>query len=233
MAASIPLGESTPTRLLAHTLHPSTFEVPLPSTGPSRSNAEAQLSDWRRSNRTAGSASLSASAAKHIERLAVFRHARGDHLPSRGIQAEKFRMRRALDGLPPVGTTADADDLSDEEAELQHLHDRVANFGDDYIVQIGRMRTRQEEDLSATDRGRTPSSDGSDAEGGPSGGPPVGHTGHAAAAAAAAARQAQITQANTQARTAADAGRLAAMRARARAGMEMERDLDASVEDMD
>lgn len=118
----MPWAESAPTRLLAHTLHPSTFEVPASSsTAPSRTNAEAHLSDWRRSSRTAGSTALSPSAIKQIERLAVFRHARGDHLPSRGVHAERARLRRALEGLPPIGTTADADALSDEEAELAHL----------------------------------------------------------------------------------------------------------------
>lgn len=52
-------------------------------------------------------AEIAAQAAKYA--------ARGDHLLSRGPHADRARLIRVMQGLPPVGSSAEADDLSDEE----------------------------------------------------------------------------------------------------------------------
>lgn len=162
-------------------------------------------------------------------------------------------MLRYLKGYPPLGSTAEADQLSDLEESIEVGKHHAIRFGERYIVQIGRRRTMHEEELSNDeDEGRRPhpmdgsAADGalghdepmSDSEGGP--GPFVGgHTGHAQAE----AQQTQAMEAQRRARDAeAEANRAAAAATAARnqaarqAAIQQEEDavdLDADIEDLD
>jgi len=49
-----------------------------------------------------------------IERSNRF-NIRSSHLPYRGVYAQRHRLIRAMNGQPPVGSTIDADEVSDEE----------------------------------------------------------------------------------------------------------------------
>lgn len=62
--------------------------------------------------------------------------------------AEQARMLRALKGYPPIGSSADADQLSDLEESIEVGKYQMVRFGERYIVQIGRRRTMREEELS-------------------------------------------------------------------------------------
>ena len=57
-------------------------------------------------------------------------------------------MLRALKGYPPIGSSADADQLSDLEESIEVGKYQMVRFGERYIVQIGRRRTMREEELS-------------------------------------------------------------------------------------
>lgn len=76
------------------------------------------------------------------------RAARGQHLPWRGDVAEETRILRVLKGIPPLGSTADADQLSDWEEALDSAKMQRVRYGEKDIVQIGRRRTLAEEELS-------------------------------------------------------------------------------------
>ncbi|GAC93999.1 hypothetical protein PHSY_001568 [Pseudozyma hubeiensis SY62] len=62
--------------------------------------------------------------------------------------AEQARLLRALKGYPPIGSSADADQLSDLEESIEVGKYQMVRFGERYIVQIGRRRTMREEELS-------------------------------------------------------------------------------------
>lgn len=79
------------------------------------------------------------------------RAARGQHLPWRGQAAEDARLLRVLDGVPPLGSTDDADQLSDWEETFEIAKQERIRFGERDIVQIGRRRTLHEEELSRAD----------------------------------------------------------------------------------
>ncbi|WFD27885.1 hypothetical protein MNAN1_002893 [Malassezia nana] len=100
----------------------------------------------------AGSTQHSAelAARQRIEQEAR-RAARAEHLPWRGQTAEDARLLRVLKGLPPLGSTADADQLSDWEETLETAKLERVRFGERDIVQIGRRRTLAEEELSHAD----------------------------------------------------------------------------------
>ncbi|CCU98834.1 unnamed protein product [Malassezia sympodialis ATCC 42132] len=89
-------------------------------------------------------------ARQRIEQEAR-RSARAEHLPWRGQAAEDARLLRVLKGLPPLGSTADADQLSDWEDTLENAKLEHVRFGERDIVQIGRRRTLAEEELSHMD----------------------------------------------------------------------------------
>ncbi|WFD31182.1 hypothetical protein MSPP1_002216 [Malassezia sp. CBS 17886] len=80
--------------------------------------------------------------------LEARRAARGEHLPWRGEVAERARILRALKGLPPLGSCADADQLSDWEDAFEHAKIQRVRHGESDIVQIGRRRTLAEEEMS-------------------------------------------------------------------------------------
>ncbi|KIS68847.1 uncharacterized protein UMAG_11478 [Mycosarcoma maydis] len=83
-----------------------------------------------------------------IQRRLVRQSTRGDHLPMRTRSAEQARLLRALKGYPPIGSSADADQLSDLEESIEVGRFQMVRFGERYIVQIGRRRTMREEELS-------------------------------------------------------------------------------------
>ncbi|SJX63056.1 uncharacterized protein SRS1_13881 [Sporisorium reilianum f. sp. reilianum] len=83
-----------------------------------------------------------------ISRRLVRQSTRADHLPARTRSAEHARMLRALHGYPPLGSSADADQLSDLEESIEVGKYQMVRFGERYIVQIGRRRTMREEELS-------------------------------------------------------------------------------------
>lgn len=83
--------------------------------------------------------------------LEAQRAARASHLPWRGQEAEDARVLRVLDGVPPLGSTEDADQLSDWEETLESAKQDRLRFGERDIVQIGRKRTLHEEELSHAD----------------------------------------------------------------------------------
>lgn len=89
-------------------------------------------------------------ARQRIEQEAR-RAARAEHLPWRGQVAEDARLLRVLKGLPPLGSTVDADQLSDWEDTLENAKLERVRFGERDIVQIGRRRTLAEEELSHID----------------------------------------------------------------------------------
>lgn len=126
---------------------------------------QAEDRRWLRSTNVVARAGSTQQTAElrtqHRLRQEARRAARGQHLPWRGETAENARLLRVIKGLPPVGSCADADQLSDwEEAlesavrtsliraklTLQKLQ-RV-RYGERDIVQIGRRRTLLEEELS-------------------------------------------------------------------------------------
>lgn len=195
---------------------------------------------------------LSAARQATLRRRLVRQSTRGDHLPARSKCAEQARMLRCLKGYPPLGSSAEADQLSDLEESIEVGKHHAIRFGERYIVQIGRRRTMREEELSNEDddvrRVHTidaSAADGvgqddamSDSEGGP--GPFLGgHTGHAQAE----AQQAHAIEAQRRARDAeAEANRAAAAATAARnqaarqAAIQQEEDaidLDADIEDLD
>lgn len=176
--------------------------------------------------------------------------------------AEQARLLRALQGYPPIGSSADADQLSDLEESIEAGKYQMVRFGERYIVQIGRRRTMREEELSneeddgrraalsAVDAGLSIGPEGAvltaedagsvlgDNEGG--GGPFVGgHTGHAQAE----LQQRQVAEAERRARDAeAEANRAAAAAEAARSQAERQAafqeeedavDLDGDIEDLD
>ncbi|KAL4399014.1 hypothetical protein ACI68E_004411 [Malassezia pachydermatis] len=79
------------------------------------------------------------------------RAARAQHVPWRGTCAEEARLLRVLKGLPPLGSSSDADQLSDWEETLEMAKMERVRFGEREIVQIGRRRTLAEEELSHAD----------------------------------------------------------------------------------
>lgn len=79
------------------------------------------------------------------------RAARALHIPWRGHVADDARLLRVLDGVPPMGSTEDADQLSDWEEALETAKQDRLRFGERDIVQIGRRRTLYEEEMSHTD----------------------------------------------------------------------------------
>ncbi|WFD20472.1 hypothetical protein MCAP1_002716 [Malassezia caprae] len=89
-------------------------------------------------------------ARQRIEQEAR-RAARAEHLPWRSQVADDARLLRVLKGLPPLGSTADADQLSDWEDTLENAKLERVRFGERDIVQIGRRRTLAEEELSHMD----------------------------------------------------------------------------------
>jgi hypothetical protein len=171
-------------------------------------------------------------------------------------------MLRALKGFPPIGSSADADQLSDLEESIEVGKYQMVRFGERYIVQIGRRRTMREEELSneeddgrraamsAVDTGLSigaegavlTAEDGSVLADNESGSIPFvgGHTGHAAQA---ALEQRQIAEAERRAREAeAEANRAAAAAEAARSQAERQAafqeeedavDLDGDIEDLD
>lgn len=196
-----------------------------------------------------------------VQRRLVRQSTRGDHLPMRTKSAEHARMLRALKGYPPIGSSADADQLSDLEESIEVGKYQMVRFGERYIVQIGRRRTMREEELSneeddgrraamsAVDAGLSIAADGAvlaaedgsvlaDNEGGAAlfvG----GHTGHAQAELS----QRQVAEAERRAREAeAEANRAAAAAEAARSQAERQAafqeeedavDLDGDIEDLD
>lgn len=76
------------------------------------------------------------------------RAARGQHLPWRGDVAEDARVLRVLKGIQPLGSAADADQLSDWEDALDNAKMQRVRYGEKEIVQIGRRRTLAEEEHS-------------------------------------------------------------------------------------
>ena len=74
--------------------------------------------------------------------------ARGQHLPWRGDVAEDARILRTLKGIQPLGSVADADQLSDWEDALENAKIQRVRYGEKDIVQIGRRRTLAEEEHS-------------------------------------------------------------------------------------
>ncbi|WFD36967.1 hypothetical protein MCUN1_003859 [Malassezia cuniculi] len=76
------------------------------------------------------------------------RAARAEHLPWRGKCAQEARILRVINGIPPMGSWADADQLSDWEEALETAKIERVRFGEKDIVQIGRRRTLIEEELS-------------------------------------------------------------------------------------
>lgn len=179
----------------------------------------------------------------------------------RSKSAEQARLLRSLKGYPPIGSSADADQLSDLEESIEVGKYQMVRFGERYIVQIGRRRTMREEELSneeddgrraamsAVDAGLSISPDGAiltaedgsvrgDNEGGAE--PFVGgHTGHAQAE----LNQRQVAEAERRARDAeAEANRAAAAAEAARSQAERQAafqeeedavDLDGDIEDLD
>ncbi|WFD24002.1 hypothetical protein MEQU1_002699 [Malassezia equina] len=97
-------------------------------------------------------------ARQRIEQEA-HRAARAEHLPWRGQDADDARLLRVLKGLPPLGSTADADQLSDWEDTLENAKLERVRFGERDIVQIGRRRTLAEEELSHADDDIPPAMD--------------------------------------------------------------------------
>ncbi|KAK0547136.1 Arp complex subunit [Tilletia horrida] len=91
---------------------------------------------------------LPASQQLSIADAALRKSARSTHLPSRGAYHEREKMARAVYGYPPFGSSADADQLSEEEIMLEQRRDEQINFGYRHYVQIGRKRTAFEEELS-------------------------------------------------------------------------------------
>ncbi|SNX83871.1 uncharacterized protein MEPE_02579 [Melanopsichium pennsylvanicum] len=83
-----------------------------------------------------------------IQRRLVRQSTRGDHLPMRMKSAEQARLLRSLKGYPPIGSSADAEQLSDLEESIEVGKYQMVRFGERYIVQIGRRRTMREEELS-------------------------------------------------------------------------------------
>ncbi|ETS62229.1 hypothetical protein PaG_03806 [Moesziomyces aphidis] len=197
-----------------------------------------------------------------VQRRLIRQSTRGDHLPARTRSAEQARMLRALKGFPPIGSSADADQLSDLEESIEVGKYQMVRFGERYIVQIGRRRTMREEELSneeddgrraamsAVDTGLSigaegavlTAEDGSVLADNESGSIPFvgGHTGHAAQA---ALEQRQIAEAERRAREAeAEANRAAAAAEAARSQAERQAafqeeedavDLDGDIEDLD
>ncbi|SPO23606.1 uncharacterized protein UTRI_03867_B [Ustilago trichophora] len=196
-----------------------------------------------------------------VQRRLVRQSTRSDHLPMRTRSAEQARLLRALKGYPPIGSSADADQLSDLEESIEVGKYQMVRFGERYIVQIGRRRTMREEELSieeddgrraamsAVDAGLSVGPEGAvltaedgsvlgDNEGGA--GPFVGgHTGHAQAE----LNQRQVAEAERRARDAeAEANRAAAAAEAARSQAERQAafqeeedavDLDGDIEDLD
>lgn len=199
--------------------------------------------------------------ARHaaIQRRLLRQSTRADHLPPRTRSAEHARLQRALKGYPPLGSTADADQLSDLEESIEVGRYQMVRFGERYIVQIGRRRTMREEELSneeddgrragmsavdgALAEGILPGAEDAETTGGGAGGESGafvgGHTGHAQAE----LNQRQIAEAERRARDAeAEANRAAAAAEAARSQAERQAafqeeedavDLDGDVEDLD
>lgn len=124
---------------------------------------QAEDRRWLRSTNVvarAGSTQQSAElAARQRISQEARRAARAEHLPWRGAWAEEARLLRVLQGLPPVGSSADADQLSDWEETLDHAKQERIRFGERDIVQIGRRRTLAEEELSDPGDGVAPMQD--------------------------------------------------------------------------
>ncbi|EST05131.2 hypothetical protein PSEUBRA_005391 [Kalmanozyma brasiliensis GHG001] len=132
------------TTLWEHASHPSKrawSRSPSPTHDPSPSTA-------------AGPSTLPPARAAAIQRRLIRQSTRGDHLPARTRSAEHARTLRALKGYPPIGSTADADQLSDLEESIEVAKYQTVRFGERYIVQIGRRRTMREEEMSEEDDGR-------------------------------------------------------------------------------
>ena len=100
-----------------------------------------------------------AGSTQHTAELAMRQRARQEarratralHIPWRGHVADDARLLRVLDGVPPLGSTEDADQLSDWEEALETAKQDRLRFGERDIVQIGRRRTLYEEEMSHTD----------------------------------------------------------------------------------
>ncbi|TKY89311.1 hypothetical protein EX895_001842 [Sporisorium graminicola] len=110
-----------------------------PSPEPAQHDANAQAGP---------STQLAPARQAAVQRRLVRQSTRGDHLPMRTRSAEQARMLRALKGYPPIGSSADADQLSDLEESIEVGKYQMVRFGERYIVQIGRRRTMREEELS-------------------------------------------------------------------------------------
>lgn len=196
-----------------------------------------------------------------VQRRLIRQSTPGDHLPMKSKSAEQARMLRALKGYPPIGSSADADQLSDLEESIEVGKYQMVRFGERYIVQIGRRRTMREEELSneeddgrraamsAVDAGLSIGADGAVltaedgsvlGDGEAAGGAFLGgHTGHAQAE----LNQRQVAEAERRARDAeAEANRAAAAAEAARSQAERQAafqeeedavDLDGDIEDLD
>lgn len=198
-----------------------------------------------------------------VQRRLIRQSTRADHLPPRTKSSEQARLLRALKGYPPIGSSADADQLSDLEESIEVGKYQMVRFGERYIVQIGRRRTMREEELSnEEDDGRRAGMSAvdagmsmGDAEGavlgtegdglvpgedeGEAGVFMGGHTGHAQAE----LNQRQVAEAERRARDAeAEANRAAAAAEAARSQAERQAafqeeedavDLDGDIEDLD
>ena len=113
MYAAAPPSPDASLRLLMHATHPSTAALAgLSSSLPSRRAPPTSQQS---------TALPSTSTLKTAERVAAQRQARGDYLPSRGAYAESHRVARHMAGLPPLGSRAEIEELSEEEYELEAL----------------------------------------------------------------------------------------------------------------
>ncbi|PKI82375.1 hypothetical protein MVES_003672 [Malassezia vespertilionis] len=113
---------------------------------------QAEDRRWLRSTNVVARAGSTQHTAELRTQLRIFqeahRAARGEHLPWRGEVAENARLLRVLRGLPPLGTSADADQLSDWEEAFEHAKMQRVRYGEKDIVQIGKQRTLLEEEMS-------------------------------------------------------------------------------------
>ena len=130
--------------------HGATTSVPLLDANVLAEQAEDRR--WLRSTNVVARAGSTQQSAELCTRQRIAqearRAARAQHLPWRGEVAEDARLLRVLKGLPPLGSSADADQLSDWEEALENAKLERVRFGEHDIVQIGRRRTLAEEEMS-------------------------------------------------------------------------------------
>lgn len=113
MHSAAPPSPQASLRLLMHATHPSTAALTGLSGAPPSRRAPPTSQQ--------STALPSSSALKTAERVAAQRQARADHLPSRGPYADAHRVARHMAGLPPLGSRAEIEELSEEEYELEAL----------------------------------------------------------------------------------------------------------------